>query len=371
MEGRSSALMSHNESHARQDCRGAEHELWLAMQAAYERYTRASDALDALTLDVSGVIPIRNNSLETHRAAAERQAAFESYVEARLEFSEAFLSGATTPGTRNNSANSVPIHRQDTSAGLRFGLKSRLWIVGACILTLCSAVLSMAYLMRHPGSSDFNMTNARKETQFARQQPQSASALRFPLRLNVGESQPGSQTYLARGEEMRASAQNQEERQIRNPRERTGNLPVDLSSRARPEITAQRAGSKKRRRRVLFPNHQQQHYYLFTLSPSNGYLRTGPLRLAVRSVNLKHSSFDLSVLLNGSRLDEKHVRLYERVRIELGDPKVHAELVASWIAKNRVHGYIIVPERQKSELTAMDPRIKRSASYPFAPQASE
>jgi hypothetical protein len=88
-------------------------------------------------------------------------------------------------------------------------------------------------------------------------------------------------------------------------------------------------------------------------------------------VNLKHKYFDLSVLLDGSKFDKKHVRLYERVRIELGDPKGHAELVASWIGKNRVHGYIIAPNRQKSELATIEPRMKRSSNYSTAAQASE
>jgi hypothetical protein len=356
--------MSHNDAAASPHCRHAEHELWLAMQAAYIRYTNASEALDALTLNVSGVVPIRHSSRETHRAAAERQAAFESYIEARLQFSEVFLSGITTPATLQNLANSVPMHGQDTSEGLRIGLKSRRRMVGVCGLTLCSVALSMAYLMRDPGPG-YSTPNAWKETQFATQQTRSAAA---PPRLTVEEQQPSSRTYLAPGERRRASAQNQERRGIRSPRIRTGKPRVDLSSRANPESAKQQASSKKRQ--VLLPDHQARYYYPFTLSPSIGYQRTGPLRLSLRRVNLKHKYFDLSVLLDGSKLDKKHVRLYERVRIELRDPKGQAELVASWIGKNRVHGYIIAPKRQKSELAVIVPRMKRSSSYPAA-QASE
>lgn len=360
--------MAHNDATASPYCRHAEHELWREMQAAYIRYTSASEALDALTLDGSGVIPIRNSSRETHRAAAERQAAFESYIEARLQFSELFLSGVTTPGTRKNSANSMPMNGQDTSAALRIGLKSRLWIVGACVLTLCSVALSMAYLMRDPGPRDYNVSSAWKGTQSTSQRSRSVSFPHFP---RVGEHQPGLRTYVERWEWMHPGAQNQERREIRSPRVRTGNPRVDLFGRASPEREEPLANSKKRRHQVFLPNHQRYPYYPFTLSPSTGYQRAGPLKLSVRSVNLKHKYFDLCVLLDGSRFDKKHVRLYERVRIDLGNPKGHAELVASWIGKNRVRGYIIAPMRQKSELAAIEPRMKRSATYSAAAQASE
>ena len=353
--------MSHNDATAHQYSRGAEHELWLAMQTAYKGYTSASAALDTLTLDVSGVIPIRNSSRETHRAVAERQAAFERYIEARLQFSEEFLSALNTPGTRKNSANSVPIHDQETSAGLGIGRESRLWIVGVCVLTLCPVVLSMAYLLRDPGPTDYKMG-----TQFANQPSQSASTPRLPPRSKAGEHQPGTRTYVAREERMRASTQNQVQREIQKPRVRIGNARVDLSRRVSPGSAAQRASSKKRQHQALLPNHRQTHYYLFTLAPSNGYQRTGPLRLSVRSVSLQHRSFDLSVLFDGSKLDKKHVRLYERVTIELGVRNGHAELVATWIGKSRVRGYIIAPKRQKSELTAIEPRMKRSSSYAAA-----
>ena len=364
--GCSTALMSHNDAPTGQYYRGDEHKLWLAMQAAYERYTSASEVHDAFPLDISGVIPIQNGSFETHRAIAERQAAFESYIEARLQFSEVFLAGLTTPETRLSSADSVPMRIEDTGGRLRIGLKSKLWVVGVCVLALCSAFLSKLYPIR---PRDYQTQKAGTGTRRASQPTQSASAPLVPPRLSVGEHQQGAPTYLARGE-IPADAQNEKQLETWHRPVRSEIPPVDLANKAIPERKEQHANSRKRQVQELLPDHRQLHYYPFTLSPSNGYQRTGSLRLSVNSVNLKHRYFDLSILLDGSKLVKKRVRLYQRVRIELGDPGRHAELVASWMGKNRVRGYIIAPKREKSELTAVEPRLKRSSIYPPS-QASE
>jgi hypothetical protein len=358
--------MSHNDAPTGQYCRGHEHKLWLAMQAAYKRYTSASEVLDAFPLDISGVIPIQNGRLETHRAIAERQAAFESYIEARLQFSEVFLAGLARPETHLTSADSVPMRTEDTGGRLRIGLKSRLWIVGVCVLALCSAFLTKLYPIR---PRDYEMQKAATGTRHASQPSQSTSAPLFPPRLSVGERQPGARTYLARGE-MHADAQNEKQLETWHRPVRSDIPPVDLASKAIPEREQQHVNSSERQGQELLPDHRQLHYYPFTLSPSNGYQRTGSLRLSVNSVNLKHRYFDVSILLDGSKLVKKRVRLYQRVRIELGDPGRHAELVVSWMGKNRVHGYIIAPKREKSELTANEPRLKRSSIYPPS-QASE
>lgn len=69
----------------------AAHELWLAMQAAHERYQGASVLLDSLATTSSEIdAPVSNP--EFSRVAAMQRAAFEKYVEARLQLSEVMLS---------------------------------------------------------------------------------------------------------------------------------------------------------------------------------------------------------------------------------------------------------------------------------------
>jgi hypothetical protein len=65
-----------------------DHERWLTLRAAYNRYKGASATLGALTAAslVESSSPVRNQAIEA--AAAEQRTAFENYIEARLALSE-------------------------------------------------------------------------------------------------------------------------------------------------------------------------------------------------------------------------------------------------------------------------------------------
>jgi len=70
------------ERHAKQ------HELWLVMQNAHERYRTASEALELSTANG----PCESDEHSSYASAArEQRTAFEHYVEARLQFSEFML----------------------------------------------------------------------------------------------------------------------------------------------------------------------------------------------------------------------------------------------------------------------------------------
>src|SRR5215472_11391328 len=63
------------------------HELWLAMQTAHAEYRRASDILNLLIADVVNSSSA-NCGREFELARDEQRAAFESYIDTRLRFSE-------------------------------------------------------------------------------------------------------------------------------------------------------------------------------------------------------------------------------------------------------------------------------------------
>src|SRR5215469_2890920 len=70
------------------DQRSAEHDLWLAMQAAYNKYRNASEVHESLGLRLQGADPSAGAGLQIESAASEQRSAFENYIEARIQFTE-------------------------------------------------------------------------------------------------------------------------------------------------------------------------------------------------------------------------------------------------------------------------------------------
>jgi len=95
----------------------------------------------------------------------------------------------------------------------------------------------------------------------------------------------------------------------------------------------------------------ERNFYEFELKKSKAFRVEGPLGISVRKINSKHEYCDLEVVVNDSRLDKKHMNLYEPV---LFYPEGYAqplELVINNITKNSVHGYVSEP-KYKPEVAA-------------------
>src|SRR4249919_2400540 len=73
-----------------------EHELWLAMQAAHDHWTKATVTLGDLIAIASSDDASPDESLWVAKAAEEERRAFEAYIEARLGFSEFLLTRDST-----------------------------------------------------------------------------------------------------------------------------------------------------------------------------------------------------------------------------------------------------------------------------------
>ncbi|HEV2351385.1 MAG TPA: hypothetical protein VG028_16235 [Terriglobia bacterium] len=96
----------------------------------------------------------------------------------------------------------------------------------------------------------------------------------------------------------------------------------------------------------------ERDYYEFNLTKSKGFDRVGPVSLSLRKTNLKHGFYDMAVLVEDSRLDKKHVNLFEPVLFYPSDSHQPVELVVNRIDKNNVRGYVSAPKYKETEAAA-------------------
>ena len=94
------------------------------------------------------------------------------------------------------------------------------------------------------------------------------------------------------------------------------------------------------------------HYHEFTLALSTHFKRVGPISASLRSVDLKHRSVNLCLVVDGFKKDKKRVKLYEPVWINLSDRPRPVEVIINRINGNHVQGYLSEPKYQKMELAA-------------------
>jgi type II secretory pathway pseudopilin PulG len=99
----------------------------------------------------------------------------------------------------------------------------------------------------------------------------------------------------------------------------------------------------------------ERSYYEFNLSKSKGFDRVGPVSLSLRKTNLKHGYYDMAVLVEDSRLDKKHISLFEPVLFYPSDSHRPLELVVNRIEKNYVEGYVSAPKYKESQTAAISP----------------
>lgn len=101
---------------------------------------------------------------------------------------------------------------------------------------------------------------------------------------------------------------------------------------------------------VALQKRGERNYFEFTLNKSNEFRRIGPLSLALRKVNTKRKTYDLSMFVDDNRLQKKSVNLFEPVWINLQDEAQPVQLVVNQISKDEVQGYVSAPKYKRSEL---------------------
>ncbi len=344
------------ENHAPEapDGRNAEHDLWLAMQAAYKKYTDATAALDAVTSQVLAATPCSDGRLGIEKAASEQRNAFENYMEARMQFAEcrydrnnAGMGSVAGPHTVGGST--LPNEEKSTHRPWAGFTDSRLALPAAAVALLCTVAFTFGYLVR------------------AQRHVRDSDAARDEIRATLNQTRDGVQAVVRKFDALNVTQQLVIRESAGAPAapvrpQRTGvtraavGKPAEEASRR--SIQAPVAAPQKWRK--IPRNHQEQvhqvqnlgdrSYYEFSLTLSRHFKRIGPLSLSLRMVNPNEKYFDLCIMADDLKL--RHVKLHKAVRINLSDPSRRVDLVASRIDKNHVQGYFSVIKSQKADLTA-------------------
>jgi len=345
-----------SESHALEgpDQRNAEHELWLSMQAAYTKYRNASSELGLAATQPSSAIPSAEENLRIETATSEERTAFENYVEARMQYAE-FQCDQNTARSRSSGRSKTV----EDSTGPSEDKSPRRYWAGSTISrpALASVVVvllavSLAYAMLAWGfvrgastvrdEIGATLNQARSDIQaLGRKIDAVHVAQQFVIRASAtAPTAPVRQqrTSVAKAAERKSNG-NRRWRRIRTPLSGT-------------QKRSNVAGTQKKLIHSV-SNLGGRSYWTFILPVSRQFEVVGPLRLSLRSVNLKGKYFDLCVMANELKLE--HVNLREPVSMAPSDPSRRLELVATRIDKNHVQGYLRELKYRKSHLTASQP----------------
>ena len=296
------------------DRRDTQHELWLSMQAAYNKYRYASDLLK----DTASRMPIPISSAdETPRMArlmvAQREE-FESYIEARLQYSE-FEREPDTFRTEDSTTDQRD-HQADSARVMRARFRGPLVAVGG-IAVISVIALSFALITR--------------EIKSRNSMPAPLSQGRDDLRSVAGKLQ---------GTEAPPTSMR---RDIMNPR----------PSQATRKLTRKEQPSRFR----PYSNNG------FTLTPSRKFKRVGPVSISLRGVDSRRQILDLLVKQEGSKPAKMRIRLKKPIWVTAaGGSRI--ELVATQIQRNSVYGFLNESKNYKFD-TSSNRRPESSGQAPL------
>jgi hypothetical protein len=93
----------------------------------------------------------------------------------------------------------------------------------------------------------------------------------------------------------------------------------------------------------------ERSYFEFNLVKSKAFERVGPMSLSLRKTNVKNAFYDVSVLVEDSRLNKKHINLFEPVLFYPSDSHQPLELVVNRIDKDSIRGYVSAPKYKENQ----------------------
>jgi hypothetical protein len=317
-------LNSHNEKHDRDAessflaaARETRRQLWREMQVAYQVYQSASDALDASACD-------QDSRITT--LSAEQRAAFEKYIDARLQYSE-FL--------RDQDSVALGEHDElfrDQELQKRRGFNSlvkMLPLATSLILIAAIASASMYYAREQRHIHDLTLDRDQVQLRLAQMEGDLRAATR---RLDT-----------------------------------TGQIAVTQPPLASPSpgpVSEKRTKPARRATAVAAPASaptNARSYYDFRLPLSNQFRQVGQVRLSIRGIDRKRKSLDV-LMITGSKMERKQVRLNVPVPISQANGKPRISLVATRIDGKYVDGYLIQPLFKRVETS--DHRARVPATTP-------
>jgi hypothetical protein len=113
---------------------------------------------------------------------------------------------------------------------------------------------------------------------------------------------------------------------------------------------------------VALEKRGERNYFEFDAAKSKQFVRAGPLSLTLSKTDTKHSSVDLTLLVNDRQMNKKGVNLYEPVWINETQDAPPMQVVINKIEKDWVHGYVSASKYSRGELNASSASAAPSAS---------
>jgi hypothetical protein len=285
------------------DRRDTQHELWLSMQSAYDKYRSASDLLTAAASRMPIPISSAEESPRMTTLTVEQRAAFESYIEARLQYSE-FERDQVRVKTAGSTTAQCD-HQDDGAPGMRNRFRGPLVAAGGIALVSVIA-LSFALLTREIKSRDpisAPLSQGRNDLPSVGGKPNGSEAPPTSMPRNIANPRPSqARTTIARSEQ---------------------------PSRFRPHS-----------------------YYEFTLTPSRRFEQVGPVSISLRGVDSRRHILDLWLKQEGSKPAKMRVNLKKPIWVTAAGGSRRIELVVTQIQRNRVHGFLNESKSYKSEISS-------------------
>ena len=309
-----------------------DHELWLAMQAAHDRYKNTSATLDALT----AMSPAGNSSPECRlaidAAAAEQRAAFENYIESRLQLSESIISRHAGPPFAENGLE---------RGGARFWKDPRisraLLVVAAAAALLIPATFRVGYL-----------EGERREARDIETVRDGADAMLMLLSSQV-DPPAGKNASTAASPGARVGGSDVARADAKKPPR-----PIQMT----PRKPGQTSGKVAKNRQELhdLQKRGERNYYEFLFTPWKQTERIGRIRLTVLKVVPGRGFSDISIAVDNRAPDRRRISLNEPVWIDLSGRKA-VELVVNRIDGDRVGGYLSEPKYPRLSWSRVSPDL--------------
>jgi len=96
----------------------------------------------------------------------------------------------------------------------------------------------------------------------------------------------------------------------------------------------------------------ERDYYEFTLSAKGAKQTVGGMQIELRSTNVKHNAYSLTLVVDDKRLDKNNRSLGEPIYFITQGARTPLELVVNQIGKNHISGYLSVPKPEQPSTTA-------------------
>jgi hypothetical protein len=306
--------------------RNGEHKRWLAMQSAHEEYQRSSEALEYLA-------PLSRDSTTDERllkgVLQDRQrAAFERYLDARMEF----LEFRFDEGERRRTHSLALVRKRIpaavwTASWLKFGNGRPFVSVLAAAMLLCAAALYYV----HQQNRVRELEAARNELWAALKQARDEAQAPSHSRTQTVEYAP---------EPTRRPPPTVVPKPQRLPHKQAS-VKIDPIS----AVQIQSIGART--------------YYSFSLEPSSQFQRVGPIQISLRSLDVQRSYVSLSIMSGPVKVEVQRLRLSHPLWIGDAQRQQPLELVADRIGGKRLYGRVI-ETRDKPDLRAS--RLKNGLS---------